>query len=79
MKIRITLKDPDGVYECVKDAVEAELRRVKPTVSGANYDRIVEANLEDTFLALNRWVEYQEYVTVEIDLEAGTAVVVPVK
>lgn len=67
-KIQITLKDPDGVYESLKDFAMDE---DDETIRGRLQDRVSE--LEDE---VRRWVEYGEYVRIEIDLDEGTARVV---
>lgn len=41
-------------------------------------DIIDEEQQEDTKEKLRKWIKYDEYVTIQIDLEAGTAIVLPV-
>lgn len=74
MKFRITMKDPDGVGDSIQDAVNAiEL----PGLSQEEADSVREIR-DDAIKALCRtWFEYLEYLTVEIDTEAKTCVVVP--
>jgi hypothetical protein len=60
-KITVTMKDPDGVYESVKDA-------------GYNIDEMPE----DVEKVMGKYFEYGEYMTVEIDIEKGTATVLEV-
>lgn len=60
MKIRITLKDPDGFWEGVRDALGRT----------ASSD-----NVQATLSKLKTWVEFDEYVTLEFDTEAKTAIV----
>ena len=79
MLIRIYLKDPDGVYESIDDAVRGHVQ----TVDGVRpnddaYEDLVTARRKSADKELARWVEYGEYVTVEIDTVAKTARVVPV-
>lgn len=70
-KLRITLKDPDGVH----DAIEDFISKTRPDrLSDDEWYDIKDIRREG--LNLKPWVEYQEYVTIEIDLEAKTAVVV---
>lgn len=72
MKLRITLKDPDGIHEAISDYLEES----RP--SG-----LLNAEWEDiksdrrAAIAHSKFIEYGDYITVEIDVEAGTAVVVP--
>ena len=71
-KIRITLKDPDGVA----DAIEEFLNKQRPDgLTDEEWAEVKEHRIEG--LCLTPWVEYQEYVTIEIDLNTKTAVVVP--
>lgn len=75
MKIRITLKDPDGFSESVDDAVKEAVEREFPTADDDEKEAIVEKRLEKTWKALKQWVEFQEYVDLEFDTEMGTATV----
>jgi hypothetical protein len=59
MKMRITLKDPDGFYE----AIRSESSRLG-IPEGVAWESI------------KPWVEFSEYVTLEFDLEEGSARVV---
>ena len=63
MKLRITLKDPDGVWESLT-AVGLDPNEVgdMPEINGA----------------LCKYVEFREYVTIEIDTEINTARVLEV-
>lgn len=72
MKIRVHFKDPDGVADALADAVE----KTKPEgLSESEWDDIALERREG--ISLKPWVEYNEYLTVEIDTEAKTAVVIP--
>lgn len=62
MKLRITLKDPDGV-SCSLDNV------------GINQN---EDYPDDVEKALKKFVKWSEYVTIEIDTETLTAKVIEV-
>lgn len=76
MKIQVTMKTPDALEYAVEEAV-----RLK-------YDLDESSDLSDNDDAFNdridildscgKWFRYKESVTVEIDTEAGTCVVVPV-
>ena len=74
MKVRITMKDPDGIYECVRDAV-------KESRPPGLADEEWEALEADRVRALthSRWIDCGDYITVEIDTGANTATVIPVK
>lgn len=78
MKVRITMKDPDGAGESIDDAV---IRSVKdagithPEEARALY----EVRRELVGDACAKFLDCGEYLTVEIDTVEGTAVVVPCK
>lgn len=74
MKISITFKNPDAVYEAVRDAVRKNL---PDGLSGTEKELIEESRIEDADKTLETWIKYSEYVTVEFDLEANQARVVP--
>ena len=74
MKIAITLKDPDGVYESIRDAANESVAGVSG-LSGEEVEQLIEARREKIYDACAPWIEYGEYVTIEIDTEAGTAIV----
>lgn len=78
MKVRITLKDPDGVYDSLNMAVKESLGEAGITDGGevAALFGVRRARVER---ACSKFIDYEEYVTIEIDTDAGTAVVIPVK
>jgi hypothetical protein len=72
MKIRITLKDPDGIHECITEAIE----ETRPQgLSDSEWEDI--AKERHAAISHSRFIEYGDYVTVELDTEADTAIVVP--
>lgn len=76
MKIRIVCKDPDGIGDSVSEAVKADVAKLEGVDEGER-ELIREDRLERTWAKLSRWIDCQEYLTVEIDTDAGTARVVP--
>jgi hypothetical protein len=76
MKLKITFKDPDGVYECVRDAAQETLPE---GLSEEETDELLESRTESTFNTLRKWIEWKEYLSVEFDTDTGTATVLPVK
>ena len=58
MKFTIMVKDPDGIYESLKDA-------------GVINDDGTAAN-EEAKALVDKYVEYNEYVYLEVDTDAGT-------
>lgn len=75
MKFRIQLKDPDGFSDGMDEAIKASLS--ESNLSEDEKEAVSEARQERAWKALETWVEYQEYVTIEFDTDAGTATVVP--
>lgn len=73
MKVKITFKDPDGAIDGVRDAVQESL---PDGLDDDEYEKLLESRTEDTFDKLKQWLLWKEYLTVEFDTEAGTAVVV---
>ena len=71
MKIKITFKDPDGVYESIRDYVKTVTAEI---VDLGELEQEMHSNAEEK---LNRWIKWGEYLTVEFDTDAGTATVVP--
>lgn len=74
MKLKITLKDPDGVYDSIKDAAESSVGDVTG-LSPAEINALAETRQEVLGSQCEPWIEYGEYVTIEIDTDAGTATV----
>lgn len=73
-KIKVTLKDPDVLYDAVEEQVESELQGMPDDEAEAVHDLRVEKYQE----IASTWFEYGEYLTIEIDTDAKTARVVPV-
>jgi hypothetical protein len=78
MKFRITMKDPDGPYECIQDAAEEMVEAIEGlTPEERQVFRHSRVDMLRDFAG--RWMEYGEYITVEFDTEAGTATVIESK
>ena len=75
MKIKLMFKDPDGVWESVDEAVRESLEGVKD-IDADERESLHEERRDKVFAQIEKWVEYKEYVTVEIDTYAKTARVV---
>jgi hypothetical protein len=76
MKFKITMKDPDGFYDCLADAA----RDAADQVTGLDDDErdaLIDTKKEKLSELLSKWFQYSEYLTVEVDTEAQTCVVVP--
>ena len=73
MKIKVTMKDPDTMYDAVQDAVKAEV-----TAMGLPEDEaesLIELRTEKERAKMDKWFEYGEYLAVEFDTEGMTATV----
>jgi len=79
MKIVVTLKDPDGFYECVSRAVKESVENEFETADDDEKKELSESRLEKTWDKLEKFVQYQEYLRVEFDTDTGTATVLPRK
>ena len=76
MKIKITLKDPDGFWDGVSNAVQAEVQKL----DGLRFSErvsLAETRRDSILEYLSTWVEHSEYITIEFDTEAKTATVLP--
>jgi hypothetical protein len=71
MKIEITFKDPDGVFEAVRKAAKESMDGLPLTID--EMESIAEGREGDIRRHLSTWVEYGEYLTVEFDTESKTA------
>lgn len=78
MKFTITMKDPDGFSNSVDEAV-ADLTQDIADLPEDEQELLLEARKEKLQTLLKTWFEYDEYLTVEVDTEAGTCTVVPRK
>jgi len=78
MKIEVTLKDPDGfstsVDQAIIDSVNAQqdLDEDEKDVIEHRRAKVCRAKV---WKALDKFVSYQEYVTIDFDTETGTATV----
>lgn len=73
MKIKVTMKDPDTMYDAVQNAVIQEL--VAIGMPNDEFERMVELRSEKLRAKMRKWFEYGEYLTVEFDTETMTATV----
>lgn len=73
MKFQITLKDPDGVYEGIREAARASLPLgLEPD----ELEELIDGRHKKLSAFSRPWIKYGEYVTIEFDTESNTAVVV---
>lgn len=79
MKFRITMKDPDGVYDSIDDVARAHAAKVISSTelgTALDADKVREDLHEAIKSHTREFIEHGEYLTVEFDTEAGTATVV---
>jgi hypothetical protein len=74
MKIKITLKDPDGVSNAIMDAVKEQLAAISG-LDERERDELADGRTEQIGEKLGRWITYGEYVSIEFDLDTMTATV----
>jgi hypothetical protein len=74
MKFLVTFKDPDGVYESLEQAAGDSVAAIEDPEEQEALKEVRAAKMRDF---MEKWVEYEEYVTIEFDTVAKTAVVVP--
>jgi hypothetical protein len=73
MKIRMGFKTPDAMDDAIKEAVDAEMEKLKPDQQDVDADDLAY----EAKLTCSRWVKWGEYITVEVDTDKGTCEVVP--
>lgn len=76
MKITVTMKDPDTLLDCVRDAVKEEVE----DITGIDQDEkegLIDGRVEEAMKTCRKWFRYSEYLTVEVDTEAETCIVLP--
>lgn len=77
-KFQVTMKDPDGSYESITDAAKEMVDGIQG-IDANEREELMDNRVKKLNEFVSRWMEYGEYITVEFDTDAGTAVVVPRK
>lgn len=77
MKLTIQLKDPDGVYDSIEDAIKQSVAALE--LSEEEREAVAESRRVIVSEVCATWIEFGEYVSIEIDTETKTAAVLPVK
>lgn len=78
MKLSVSMKDPDVLHDAIREAVVKEVSAMQG-VDKDERESIVELRMEKVCRLCEKWFEYSEYLNVEIDTDAMTCIVVPVK
>lgn len=80
MKLRITFKDPDALYECIReqvvDALPEEEREEYDRMNTREQNMFIMDRVEEAQDAAREWFLYGEYITVEIDTAERACVVI---
>ena len=71
MKIKVTMKDPDTMYDAMQNAVMKEVAELG--LSDHDFESIVELRTERVRTKMAKWFKYGEYLTVVFDTETMTA------
>lgn len=75
MKFRVAMKTPDTLHDATQEAAQEWARSVTE-IDEEEREALAETRAEELREAASTWFRYGEYLTVEIDTDAGTCVVV---
>lgn len=78
MKFQVTLKDPDTLADAIEYAIGKD-DALSLITDDDERAAVAEVRKEKVSTLCNKWFEYGEYLVVEIDTDAKTCTVVPVK
>lgn len=76
MRFKITMKDPDGFFACIEDAAK-EMADQVTCVDEEDREAVADQKQGELRELCQKWFRYNEYLTVEIDTDAGSISVVP--
>lgn len=74
MKLNLTVNDPAGVYESIREAVREEVSKIEG-LSDDEIEALEERRIIDTCSSLKKWIEDGRDIRIEFDTEEGTATV----
>lgn len=77
MKFKVTMKDPDTLYDAIDEAVRDDIAKIAG-LTDADREELAETRTDAVREVTRKWFQYGEYLSVEIDTETGTAIVLPV-
>ena len=78
MKFKVTMKDPDTLGDAIDEAVRADIAKIEG-LSDEDREALFEGRCEKITEITAKWFQYGEYLSVEIDTDARTATVCPVR
>lgn len=79
MKIKIRLSDTNSICNASIDAAIAKVAGIHGSFNKRKIRLLEEKAREEITNELKPWIDVNEFVTIEIDTEAKTCVVIPVK
>ena len=74
MKFRVTMKDPDTLEDAVREAAKKSLSDIQG-IDDEERESLIDQRVESNMKICKKWFEYGEYLTVEVDTDAGTCTV----
>ncbi len=79
MKIRVTMKNPDTLHDAIADAAKEFIDSLAYAEKFDEEEKahLIESRKERWAAIAKKWFQYGEYLTVEIDADAETCVVIP--
>ena len=76
MRVKVTFKDPDALWDCIQEGVSNELEGTIKGLNDEEYQEIIEKRSEEVRSQVGKWFKYGEYLTVEIDTEKDSIAVI---
>jgi hypothetical protein len=70
----VTFKDPDGVSNSLDEAA-SDWTRETSGLDQYEMETLSESRREQLAKFAESWIKYQEYITIDFDIETGTATV----
>ena len=74
MKFKVMMKDPDTLHDAIEEAVKAEVSAILG-VDDEDRPAMEQRRREAVTRITSEWFKWGEYLTVEIDTDERTAVV----
>lgn len=78
MKFQVTLKDPDTFDDAVKEAAQTSLAQIEG-LDDEEREALMFNRVQSIKNKCGHWFKYGEYLTIELDTDDGSAVVVQTK